>query len=195
MTGSEGRKLSSISLWEFLGRLVLVILMFLVFSLIIITYICGFFYSLYHVFTRKSMSDDKFFMITFAILTNSISGFAAAYSMHLEKLWPGKWYLGIFPLWVWFNSIFLLCRLFQSTESPADTEEFEEILADNDATPAQVIIALIVLLAVFGLCLFVFKLNWAFTLTISVAYATGFSKAFRELIPNKTQVADKTSEQ
>jgi hypothetical protein len=185
MTGNQSGDISNLSLWGYLRSVVVITLMFLGLSLGIISYVAGFLYSFYHVFTRKSKSDDKFFMVTFAMLTNSISGFAAAYSMYMEKLWLEKWYLGIFPLWAWVNSIFLLCRLFQSTEQPADTEEFEDILADDAATPAQVIIALIVLLTVFGFCLFVFNLNWAITLSISVAYATSFSKAFGSIFLGK----------
>jgi hypothetical protein len=163
---------------------------FVIFGLFVVTYIIGFCFSLYHVFTKRLKSlSDKGAMLLFAVITNSVSGIAASYYMYIDSVWRDKWYLGIFPLWVFLNSFFLLIKL-----RNCPYEKFDDIIVDDNASLGQIISALMVLLIVFGLCHFVFKLNWSITLSISVAYATGFSKAFRELIPAKIPMADKTGE-
>lgn len=179
-----------VKLWE---TSFLQILGFVVLSgFIILVYVSGFFLSLYHVFTKRLKSgSDKAVMIFFAVATNSLSGVAAAYYMYIDSVWRDRWYLGIFPLWVFLNSIFLVAKL------PGSHDEFDDVIADENASLGQVFSASVVLLIVFGLCHFVFNLNWAITFSISVVYATSFSKAFRELIPNRinAQTAEKINDQ
>jgi hypothetical protein len=156
-----------------------------------LAYIIGFLLSLYHIFTKRLKSEnEQAFMICFAVVTNFLSGIAAAFYMYVESVWQDKWYLAIFPVWVFLNSLFLLLKFHNYTHL-----KFDDVITEENASPAQVISGLIVLWVVFGLCHFVFKLNWAITLSISVAYSTGLSKAFRELIPIKIPMADKTGEQ
>jgi hypothetical protein len=151
---------------------------FLLYPFVLIS-LAGLILSLYHVFTKRLKSINEITaMFFFALITNAASGIISAFYIYFDYVWRDKWYLGIFSIWVLLNSIFLLIKLFGLNE------KYDAIIEEN-ATPAQVISALAVLLIIFGICHFVFKLNWAITLSISVAYATGFSRTFRELFPNK----------
>lgn len=139
----------------------------------------GWFLSFYHVFTnREKRPGEGGFMALFAISVNSVTGFILARHMFFSGMWVNKWWLGIIPVWLFLNSIFLFLKLQLNRYN-------DDVISDENASIIQVFVSTIILVALFAICHFVFDTYWAVTYSICVIYATGFTKAVRSLVGNR----------
>jgi hypothetical protein len=147
-------------------------------SIILLCFGTGWFLSLYHVFTnRKKNPDEGGLMAIFAISVNAVTGFLVARYMFFSGMWVNKWWLGIIPVWLFLNSIFLFLKL-------QFHQYNDDVISDENASIVQVFVSTIILVAVFAICHFILDMYWAVTYSICVIYATGFAKAVRSLVGN-----------
>jgi len=138
----------------------------------IVSFASGLFYSLRHIFDKKvTKPNEKKLMAFFAVTTNFISGIAVAFYTAVEAFELKKTWLYVFPVWTIVNSFLLILKCHAIDKN-------EEVIAEENASLGEIIIGLVVLMAVFGICHYGFDIHWPFTLSICVAYATSFSKAF-----------------
>ena len=141
----------------------------------IVSFASGLFYSLRHIFDKKvTKPNEKKLMAFFAVTTNFISGIAVAFYTAVEAFKLKKTWLYVFPAWAIVNSFLLILKCHAIDKN-------EEVIAEENASLAEIIIGLAALIAVLGICHFVFHIYWPFTLSICVVYATSFSKAFSKI--------------
>jgi len=148
----------------------------------VILFTAGLILSLYHVFTKQEKSiTEKFAMLFFAILTNAISGILA--SVHiLSKSADAPCIFILLPIWNIINCVILLI-LFRIGTVNVDN------ISDEDVRPFETLLGFIVILAIFAVCQFAFKLYWAITFSICVIYATSFSNALGSVFYREEQEA------
>jgi hypothetical protein len=142
--------------------------------LCLLLFTAGLVLSLYHVFTEREKNiAEKFVMLFFAILTNAISGiFASAYV--LSKSADAPCIFILLPLWNIMNCIILLVLFRMGVINPDN-------ISDEDVRPFETLLGFIIILAIFAVCQFAFKLYWAITFSICVIYATSFSDALASM--------------
>jgi len=148
----------------------------------VILFTAGLILSLYHVFTKQEKSiTEKFAMLFFAILTNAISGILA--SVHiLSKSADAPCIFILLPIWNIINCVILLI-LFRLGTINVDN------ISDEDVRPFETLLGFIIILAIFAVCQFAFKLYWAITFSICVIYATSFSDALSSMFHRAEQEA------
>jgi len=125
-------------------------------------YVFGLVLSGYHIFSSREKGDtEKYLMLFFAVITNGVSGLVGAvyvlrHSMILFAVFPILNIVsgGVLILMLWVDTIDRDC------------------IDDRDGTPLQALVGLIAEVALFAVCTLVFKLNWAVTFSICIAYAT-----------------------
>jgi hypothetical protein len=138
-----------------------------------IIFFAGFALSIYHVFTTREKSDgEKWAMLIFAVAVNAGTAIVAGMYV-IEK--SADWTI-IFPLWNLINAVLLLIMLRYKIID-------EECISDRDASFAEVVIGLLIVLILFIFCNYVFKLHWAITFSICIIYATSFDKALQSVFP------------
>lgn len=129
--------------------------------------------SLYHVFTtRKKILAEKYLMLMFAVLVNAAAGIFAG--LHLLKHTSG--WLAVFPVWNIINGILLLL-MFRYRVLDAHS------ISDRDATPVQMMFGFVAVMIIFLVCKLAFRLYWALTFSICVAYAATLDKAIQSFFP------------
>jgi len=136
-------------------------------------FVLGMLFSLYHVFaTTRKTGLEKVVMLFFAVMVNGFSGIAAG--VHMLRNCPGV--LMVFPVWnIVSGGLLLVMYRFNIID--------ESRIADEDAPPREVALGGLVVVAAFVLCRFVFRLYWAVTFSICVAYATHLNQAVQRLLP------------
>jgi hypothetical protein len=141
-------------------------------------FLCGLYLSVYHVFTAREKTEvEKWGMLIFAVLTNAVSGIVAG--LYVLKTDNVRNWLIIFPIWNIINGVLLILMLrFKIID--------ESCISDRDATSVQIILGLIVILVIFILCNYVFKLYWAITFSICIVYTTSFDRALQSVFPGLT---------
>jgi len=125
-------------------------------------YVFGLVLSGYHIFCFKdTAATEKYLMLFFAVITNGVSGLVGAvyvlrHSMILFAVFPILNIVsgGVLILMLWVDTIDRDC------------------IDERDGTPLQALVGLVVEVALFAVCTLVFKLNWAVTFSICIAYAT-----------------------
>jgi hypothetical protein len=148
----------------------------------IVFFASGLVYSLRHIFDKKvTKPNEKKLMAFFAVTTNFLSGIAVAFYTAVEAFELKKTWLYVFPVWTIVNSFLLILKCHAIDKN-------EEVIAEENASFAEIIIGLVVLIAVLGICHFVFHIYWPFTLSICVVYATSFSKAFSNIFLGKKEL-------
>lgn len=147
------------------------------FYAVFLLFICGAAFSIYHVFTTAQKTDsEKFAMLYFAVLVNGLTGLLAG--AHLLQTSHG--YLKVFPVWNILNSLLLLLLYrFHLID--------ESAIADDNATPYQVVAGGAVVLVVFLVCQFVFRLHWTITFSVCVCYATNVNSFLQRLLPTRRE--------
>jgi hypothetical protein len=137
----------------------------------LVLFVLGILFSLYHVFTTKQKTDgEKAVMLFFAVIVNGFSGIAAG--MHMLKESHGI--LMVFPIWNIVNgALLLLMYRFDIID--------ESSIVDDNATPFQVILGSMVVVAIFIVCRFVFEMYWAITFSICVTYASNVNGTVQSL--------------
>jgi hypothetical protein len=109
---------------------------------------------------RKKPELMKWAMLIFAIyVTAGTGGYAGWLVLSRGPVW-----LVVFPAWNILNGLVLLAFY----RAPGvDTE----CMVDEKATPGRVVIAALVVFLLLTTCCFLFRLHWAITYSIVVAYA------------------------
>lgn len=134
-------------------------------------FVIGILYSLFHVFTTLQKTDwEKTTMLFFAVMVNGLSGIAAGAKM----LEDSHGLLVIFPIWNIINGLLLLIMFRFGIIN-------ENSIVDDNATPLQVLLGFIVVGVIFVICQFVYKMYWAFTFSICVAYASNINETALKL--------------
>ena len=141
--------------------------------------VVGILCSVYHIFTNRPKAEwEKGAMLSFAVLVNGVAGIAAG--MHLLENSHGL--LVLFPMWNVFNGILLLVLFRFDVVN-------ESNITDENATLSQVFFGLVTTVATFAICTFVYKMYWAVTYSICLAYASnvnGIFEGFFALPQNKS---------
>jgi len=142
-------------------------------------FIFGMIFSLYHVFSKRIKKPiEKIVMTFFTVTINVITGIVAGIYMLRQQSMNNKQWLYVFPIWAFMNSAIIWIK-FSSCKNISD------LIADENASLGEAVFGLVTLLTVFCLCHFVFGLEWPFTLSICVVYATCFSKGFGDVFLGK----------
>ena len=129
----------------------------------------GLWFSIYHVFTdRPKTKAEMSAMLCFGIFVNFISGFAGGAYMFDDF----QGVLVVFPVWNIINSLTLLISyaIFK-----------ENCVVNDNASPAEVIIGLTVVVACYAVCNLVLKLHWAYTYSICVTYACNVDRLVQKI--------------
>lgn len=137
----------------------------------LVLFVLGILFSLYHVFTSRQKTDwEKTAMLFFAVMVNGLGGVAAG--MHMLENSHGL--LMVFPIWNIVNGVLLLlmyrCHIID-----------ERSIVDENATPFQVLLGSIVIVATFVVCRFVVEMYWAITFSICVTYASNVNGTVQSL--------------
>ena len=134
---------------------------------LLVAFVLGLAFSLYHVFVRREkMIQEKRFMLFFAVAANGVSGFLAGKDM-LADSWE---LLIVFPIWNMVNAVLLLILYFAEVIDEGDIE-------DDDASPWQVVLGSIMVLAVLLVCQRCFNMSWPVVFSLCVVYATTLNHA------------------
>lgn len=139
----------------------------------------GVIFTFIHLFTKSHKNSyEKFCMLCFAILVNLGTGIAASvyFIQH-----DGFGIFIIFPLLNLINGALLAGIVTLGLMSGSDLEHLEESIDDDDATLAQILLGLAILVITIGLCHFVFDLYWAITLSMCVAYTSNLDRLIQKL--------------
>ena len=144
-----------------------------IFVLIFLPLIIGMFLCLYHAFTdRQKTNLEKKFMILFAAIVNGYSG-----------IWYGTYILvnnagwGLLPFPVWnIISGYILIASVRAT----DIEEIT--ISDANVSFKKLLVGTLVVTILFLICHFLFKLVWAGTFSICIAWATNLNSSINTIM-------------
>ncbi|MDD5676955.1 MAG: hypothetical protein PHW60_03060 [Kiritimatiellae bacterium] len=147
------------------------------FYAVFLLFISGAALSIYHVFTKaRKKNFEKFAMLYFAVMVNGLIGFLAGAQM----LQTSHGYLLVFPVWNILNSLLLLLMYRFSLID-------ETAITDDNAAPYQVALGGAVVLAVFLVCQYVFRLHWTITFSVCVCYATNANSLLQRLLSTRRE--------
>lgn len=122
----------------------------------------GIIFSLYHVFTSRQKNEfEKYVMIFFAVIINAYSGIQSG----KHELDACNGIMIIFPLWNIVNGLILFMMFKWKLID-------EKNIADDNASPLQVFFGSVVIVVIIYLCEYCWKVYWATTFSICVAYAS-----------------------
>ena len=139
----------------------------------------------YMVLSGRDKTDlEKQVMAVFAVITTIV--IAYAYWIYLKKSHIIVDWRIIFPLWNVFNARILVHMLFSGIIN-------EECVSDRRATPLQFFLGLTAVITIFLFCNYNFKLHWAITFSICIAYTTSFDKALQSVFPGLAGQDDEQS--
>lgn len=150
---------------------------FFSFYAVFLLFLCGAAFSIYHVFTTAKKTDfEKWAMLYFAIMVNGLTGLLAG----VYLLQTSHGYLTVFPVWNIINSFLLLLMYrFRLIDETA--------IADDNPTPYQVVVGSAVVIVVFIVCQFVFRLHWTITFSACVCYATNVNNFLQRLLSTRRE--------
>ena len=160
LTSSDMRTFLYKVLFEVFDIRVLILFMF---------FASGIPFSIYHAFsTRKKSVGEKAVMLLFAVYFSAVTGIYAGNVM----LETSAGWLIIFPAYNIISGILLLIMF---RIGLVDIH----CISDQNATTGQITLALISAIIIFICCQYFFKLHWAITYSICIAYTTSLDKAVR----------------
>lgn len=154
------------------------------FAILLLLFTVGLVLSLYCVFAeRKITAIEKRVMLFFVVMSNGLCGIIA--SRHIiDKSTDAYWIFLVLPMWNIINCAILLA----SYRFGAITEKN---ISDEKTSRFEVLAAVLVIVAIFAICRFVFKLYWAITFSICVIYSTSFGDALGAFLhPRERQMAE-----
>jgi len=141
--------------------------------LFVIFFTLGITYSIFHIITRRKITDwEKISMIFFAIVVNSFTGIAAG----LHQLDNSSGLIAIFPAWNIINAALLLIMY------RLDIVNKHSII-DGNPSYFQAILGSLVVVSTFSICHYVFGLYWALTLSICVTYSCNINSIIQHILP------------
>jgi cation transport ATPase len=126
-------------------------------------------FSIFHAFSKREKNlGEKAAMMLFAVFVSAGTGIYAG----IHMLTTSTGWLIVFPMWnITYGALLLLMfrmRLIDTT-----------CISDEDASRPQIILGLIAVLIIVICCQFWFRLHWAITFSICIAYTTSLDKAVR----------------
>ncbi len=122
----------------------------------------------------ETIDFKKKIMMFFAVLVNAGSGILIGIYVLRSSIKPA--WLIIFPIWNIINCVLLLLMmLFKIID--------EECMSPREVTPFRVTFGLLSLLIILSFSNYVFKLDWAITLSICIVYTTSFDRALQSVFP------------
>jgi len=153
-------------------------------AILLLLFIAGLVLSLYCVFAeRKITAIEKRVMLFFVVISNGFCGIMASRHI-LEQSTDTHWVFLVLPMWNIINCVILLA----SYRFGALTEKN---ISDEKTSRLEVLVAVVIILAIFVVCRFVFKLYWAITFSICVIYSTSFGDALGAFLhPRERQMAE-----
>ncbi len=143
-----------------------------VYIFMILVFFLGLLLSMYHAFTDRPKSQvEKFLMLFFAVTLNGFSGFCGGvYALSRTD----SWFI-IFPV---LNIVNALVLLFMFKTHIVDENNIE----DDNASLIQIIFTAIVVVTLFVVCNYIYKLIWIETLSVCIVYATNLGRRIQPLI-------------
>lgn len=139
--------------------------------LLAVFFLAGIPFSIFHAFsTREKHLGEKAAMLLFAVFVSAGTGIYAG--RHMLQTTTG--WLMLFPIW---NIIYggLLLLMFRMRLIGINR------ISDQNATRRQIMLGLIAVLIIVVCCQFWFRLHWAITFSICIAYTTSLDKAVRSV--------------
>jgi hypothetical protein len=139
--------------------------------LFVIIFLGGIAFSIFHAFsTREKHFEEKAAMLLFAVFVSAGTGIGAG--VHMLQTATG--WLILFPIWnVTYGALLLLMFRFRAIDVTS--------VSDRDASRGQVMVGLVAVLIILICCQFWFRLHWAITFSICIAYTTSLDKAVRSV--------------
>ncbi|HIJ51953.1 MAG TPA: hypothetical protein HPP66_02220 [Planctomycetes bacterium] len=153
-------------------------------AILLLLFTAGLVLSLYRVFAeRKITGIEKHAMLFFVVMSNGFCGILA--SRHIiDKSAGAHPVFLVLPIWNIINCVILLA----SYRTGALTEKN---ISDEKASRFEVLAGVVVIVGIFVVCRFVFKLYWAITFSICVIYSTSFGDALSAFLhPRQRQMAE-----
>lgn len=152
--------------------------------ILLLFFTAGLVLSLYHVFAKREITvPEKYAMLFFAVMSNAICGILASLHVIDESAGAHPVFL-VLPIWNMINCVILLA-------SYRTGELNEKNISDEKASRYEVLAGVVVIVGIFVVCRFVFKLYWAITFSICVIYSTNFGDALGALLhPEERQMAE-----
>lgn len=153
-------------------------------AILLLLFTAGLVLSLYHVFAeREKTITEKYAMLFFAVMANGICGiFASLYV--IDKSADAHPVFLVLPTWNMINCGVLLISFRMG-------ELTDRNISDEKASRFEVLSGIVVIVGIFVVCRFVFKLYWAITFSICVIYSTSFGDALGALLhPEERQMAE-----
>jgi cbb3-type cytochrome oxidase subunit 3 len=145
--------------------------------LLLLVFVGGIGFSVFHAFSKRNKSfPEKAAMLFFAVFVSGGIGLYAGNYMiqHSEGCW-----LLIFAVWnVIYSGLLLIKFALMFRTGPIDVS----YVSDRNASPAQVLLALIAVVVIFICCRYWFGLHWAITFSICIAYTTSLDRAVRRVL-------------
>lgn len=145
---------------------------FVVLVIFFVILISGFFLSFYHAFSeREKTLIEKKLMLFYAAITCGFSGIWGGTYMFLNS----KNILLIFPIWNIISGWILVSSLRGASLT-------EDNVSDENVHLGQVLLSTSMITCIFFLCYFFFKLNWATTFSICLAWVTTLNGSANQLL-------------
>jgi len=140
--------------------------------LIFIPFMAGMVLCIFHAFSdREKTNIEKKLMLVFASIINGFTGIWVGTYLIVNNIYT--WY-SIFPIWNIISGYMLLGAIrAQNLE--------ETVISSENVKLSQLVISTVLSTILFYVCYFVFKLNWAATFSICIAWVSGFYKSANSL--------------
>jgi hypothetical protein len=141
----------------------------------------------YMVLSKRDKSDaEKQAMAVFATITTIATAYV--YWIHLKKSHIIIDWTIIFPLWNIFNARMLIYMLRTGIIN-------QDCVSDRQASPVQVFLGLIAIVAIFLVCNYRYEMHWSISFSICLAYTISFDRAIQSAFPGwMSQKDDQESE-
>jgi hypothetical protein len=134
-------------------------------------FVVGMVFSILHAFSKREKNiGEKAAMLLFAVFVSAGTGIYAG--RHMLETSVG--WLIIFPIWNIINGVLLLLMLRMKVIGI-------DCISDSNAAGGQISLGLIAAIIIFICCQYFFKLHWAITYSICIAYTTSLDKAVQSV--------------
>ncbi len=133
--------------------------------------------SLYHMFANKEAGDtEKKLMVTFAAVINAVTSILASYYIIRSEKTSGI--LLIFPILNLINAALIILMLYLKIIN-------RNCIIKRNVSFFRAGFSLILSIIILLLCEYIFKIYWAITFSICMAYVTSFDRAISNTLSDK----------
>ena len=150
-------------------------------ALMLVLYVCGMIFAIYHAFSLKTKSSTaKFLMLWFAILTNIFIGLYLSITSYHEL----HGFMKILPILNIADAVWLYL-LFRTGILDIDA------ISDRDATLNEIVFGSIIIYTIFVVSQYIFGNQWPVTISLTTIYATSISHMFQPIFGQSDKIIEK----